>query len=293
MLQKLHLELTTRCILSCPGCPRTWFADTLKRPVPKQDVDPEVFRKFLDCDSAKNVTHFRFESNHGDPIYYPQLLEFLREWRGTKTFHLFTNGSRMSLEFWKNLNEILDHRDQITFSIDGLEDTNPVYRVNSDWESIMTGLSVMTRGPVRVNWKTVVFAHNQHQIKEIEKFAMQSGVDHFELVNSNRHTETTKPDSAFIDVSRLYDRSHERTRITPQCDQGGQLYISADGYAWPCCWISSYYTLHKTALWKDREQLDITKNTLDQILEYQNQFAHNVAKDPQKAHGVCRMMCGS
>ena len=247
----------------------------------------------MDCDSGRSVTHFRFESNHGDPIYYPKLLEFLREWRGTKTFHLFTNGSRMSLDFWKDLAEILDHRDQVTFSIDGLKDTNPVYRINSDWDSIMIGLAVMAKAPVWVNWKTVVFAHNQHQIKDIERFAMTHGADRFELVNSNRHTEETEPDTAFIDTSRLFEKSQTRTQIDPQCDQGAQLYISADGYAWPCCWISSYFTLHKTTLWKDRDKLDIGQNSLDQILEYQTQYAQNVVKDPQNAHAVCRMMCGS
>jgi sulfatase maturation enzyme AslB (radical SAM superfamily) len=54
----------------------------------------------------------------------------------------------------------------ITFSIDGLEDTNKIYRINSEWESIMNGFNTIKKYGIKTVWKFIVFRHNQHQIEE-------------------------------------------------------------------------------------------------------------------------------
>ncbi len=146
-------------MLECPACPRTWFSETLKQPVPKEDLDIGLLDGFLDCDAGKSIDRFLLESNHGDPIYAPQLLNLIKHWRSNKYFDIVTNGSHQKSRFWYELKELLTDQDSITFSIDGLQDTNHLYRVNSNWTSIMHGLDIMRQGSAKVAWKTIVFKH--------------------------------------------------------------------------------------------------------------------------------------
>ena len=292
MKKTLHLELTTRCILECPACARTFFSKKLNRPVPKIDLDTDLLNKFLDCDSGRQIEKFHFESNHGDAIYLPGFIEFLQHWRGSKTFNIVTNGSRMKLDFWNKLASVLTEKESITFSIDGLEDTNPLYRINSDWSSIIAGLDIMVKHGVPVTWKTVIFSHNQHQLKDIETFAYQHGASKFELVKSHRFgDESMQPDQSYVLVERLYQNSKDSPVTSPQCDQGSQLYISSDGYCWPCCWITSYYTLHTTQLWKDRSKWTIQHQTLDDLLAINQIWADAIKQYPKSSHSICKMMC--
>jgi len=293
MLTTLHLELTSRCVLKCPACPRTYFSDTFNRPVPKSDLDLNLLTQFLNCSSAEKISKFHLESNHGDVIYSPVFLDFLQTWRSTKNFSIVTNGSRMKPEFWKKLASILTVNDHVTFSIDGLEDTNPMYRVNSDWTSLMAGIDTIINAGIPVTWKTIVFSHNQHQLADIESFALSKGVTEFKLVKSNRFgNDELIPDVSYVAVDQLYQTSTKKSQIDPKCKNGQQFYIDASGYCWPCCWISSYFTLHKTDLWKQRSQWHIKDKTLDQLLDSVHEYAGNIEKNTESAHSVCKMMCG-
>ena len=57
-----------------------------------------------------------------------------------------TNGANQTKKFWQNLSARLTEEDTVEFSIDGLEDTNHLYRKNSNWQSIMTGLDIIKKG---------------------------------------------------------------------------------------------------------------------------------------------------
>jgi MoaA/NifB/PqqE/SkfB family radical SAM enzyme len=234
------------------------------------------------------------EGNHGDSIYSPNLISFLAQWRDSKKFHIVTNGSRMKETFWRELGDILTSDDKVTFSIDGLNETNSIYRINSDWNSIIKGLDTLVKKGIPVTWKTIVFSHNQHQLDEIEKFAKSRGVVDFKLVKSHRFgKQELQPMISYIDTDRLYENSRDVIELNPQCSAGKQVYVDASGYCWPCCWISSYITLYKTELWKNREYYNIKKYNLDQILDRINDFSDQVKNLPEQANSVCKMMCKS
>ena len=170
-MKRLHIELTNRCVLSCPACPRTEWANILKRPLPKQDLDYELLDQFLDCTGGKSIDNFLLCGDFGDCIYYPQLFEFLEHFRQSKTYTVCTNGSRRTPEFWHKLASLLTPCDEVVFAIDGLEDTNHLYRKNSDWASTMQGLEIMVASGVKVSWQTIVFKFNQDSIQQIQSFA--------------------------------------------------------------------------------------------------------------------------
>ena len=285
----MHIEPTSRCTLACPACPRTWFSEKFDRAFPKIDLVLDDLVRFLDCESGQTVDHFLLNGNHGDPIYYPNLLDFIDYFRSTKYFKISTNGSFQKPEFWHTLAEKLDSRDTVYFSIDGLEHNNHLYRRNSDWNSIMQGLEIMTKSSVNVVWKTLIFAYNQKELDQIQALAQQYGAK-FVSDTTHRFGEASlAPDIKLIDTNRLYETNVETTTLDPQCNK--QEYISADGYYWPCCLISTMFTLHKTELWKQRHLWSIKNHNLDQLRSRLQEWQQAIIDKPAQAHIVCKMNC--
>lgn len=284
----MHIEPTSRCTLACPACPRTWFIKQFDRPFPKQDLDVDALWNFLDCEAGNSVSNFFLNGNHGDPIYYPRLFELIDRFRDTKTFKISTNGSYQTEEFWHQLGDRLTACDTIYFSIDGLAHNNHLYRQNSDWQSIMTGLNTVLKKSVRVVWKSLYFSYNEHEMDQIEKTARDLGCEFVAEASSRFGEAELAPSQQKIDISRLYN-SNSNSELEPQCLS--QEYISADGYFWPCCLITSYHTLHQTALWKNKDQWSIKNQTLDQARLTLQKWYNSIVEAPESAHSVCKMSC--
>ncbi len=156
-----HIEPTSKCTLECPLCDRTWFYETFKkRNLHEINVDHVV--DFIGVDKQVLLS-----GNNGDPIYHSKFLELCKKLKDNNCkINIVTNGSAKTKNWWQKLNNILDQNDQITFSIDGLEDTNHLYRKNAKWESIMMAVNTLQKRRCRMVWKYIIFKHNQHQILE-------------------------------------------------------------------------------------------------------------------------------
>lgn len=286
----MHVELTSRCTLSCPGCPRTWFSEKFNRSFPKQDLDLEEFIKFLDCDAGRKIERFLLSGNHGDPIYYPKLFEFIDHFRSTKYFRISTGGGLQTKKFWENLAKRLTDRDTFYFSIDGLEHDNHLYRRNSEWASIIEAVDIMrTQSSAKIVWKSLIFSYNQNEIEQMRELAESKGLTFIASKTARFGDESLKPDESFVDTSRLYAANKDVDLIEPMCLE--KRYISADGYCWPCCNISTYYTLHSTALWKNRKDYQISGKTLDDLLVTLTDWKTTILDDMSNAHPVCKMQC--
>ena len=284
----MHVEPTSRCTLACPGCPRTVISERLDRPYPKNDLDLDDFVKFLDCDSGHQLSNLYLEGNHGDPIYYPNLLDMIQTFR-SKKFTLVTNGSFRDKKFWEALAARVTQEDWIIFSIDGLEHNNHLYRRNSDWNSIVLGLDIMRQSPANLGWKTIIFDYNYREIDRIRDFAESKGAVFVAQKTSRFGDESLRPPAEQVEFFREYTPEIEQLKdIDPQCDSHAKEYVAADGFYWPCCWISSSFTLPKSELWKQRSEWTIHDHTLDQMRSRLNDWIPNMRADPDT---VCRMMC--
>jgi MoaA/NifB/PqqE/SkfB family radical SAM enzyme len=287
----MHIETTTRCTLACPGCPRTEIADKLGA-FPKRDLVVEDLVNFLDCDSGQQIKSLLLEGNHGDPIYYPDLIKLIDAFRSTKTFTIVTNGSHRDAKFWHTLASKLTPADLIIFSIDGLEHNNHLYRKNSNWASIMLGLDIMTKSGVQVGWKTLIFDYNHSEIDQIRTFAESRGAKFVSESTARFGDESLRPPEQFVELNRDYQSTIKKNiDIHPQCDNHEKEYISADGYYWPCCWVSSAFTLYKSQLWKDRQNWTMTGNTLDTLRKRLDNWVDNIVADPDNADIVCKLNC--
>jgi MoaA/NifB/PqqE/SkfB family radical SAM enzyme len=255
----------------------------------KHDLDIDHLYQFLDCDAGKRVSHFALEGNHGDSIYYPQLFDFIDRFRDTKTFTIVTNGSYKDKKFWHELASRLTNKDLIMFSIDGLEHNHHVYRQNSDWATTMLGVKTVAEYPVQLAWKTLIFDYNYQEINQIQQFAESMGAKFISEITSRFGDEKLRPPQHLVDHTREYQ--NKKYQINPQCQNNEREYISADGYYWPCCWISSGFTLYKSELWKNRAQWSIKNQTLDQARQQLQNWIKTI--QPDTAEDICQMMCKS
>ena len=191
----LHLELTSRCNALCPMCARTTGldhdSDLLKKrdDLELVDTDPQMLADMLDELKPFLPGHVFINGNFGDPIMYPHLMEVIKMYKdaGVRQVTLSTNGSAQTEEWWRELATVMKKPDKVIFAIDGLEDTNHLYRVNTKWSTIMRNAKAFIEEGGRARWDYIGFEHNEHQIEEAKQLAEDMGFMTFRYKKSNRY----------------------------------------------------------------------------------------------------------
>ena len=293
-----HIEPTSKCILECPLCDRTWFYEKFnKREL--HEININDLMNFFDG-TAYNISMC---GNNGDPIYHSKFHELCEQLKSIDCkISVTTNGSKKNKAWWNRLGEILDKNDKITFSIDGLKDTNHLYRKNSDYDSIIEGFEII-KNRVSTEWKFIVFKHNQHQIEEAKKISMELGFDNFRLKKSDRWwQQEMMPDQDFVDPAYVHQTKVLKNQIKnatmfPKCLINGQprsnLYIDSAGDFFPCCWTGLYGYRHKDIFDPRKKKYNIKDHSALSILndpEVKKFFTRTNNYD--SASKCCKIYCG-
>jgi len=127
--------------------------------------------------------------NYGDPIAARDTLEvfeYFRKHNSKMNLAMYTNGSAKKPDWWKSLANVLGNKGYVVFSIDGLEDTNHLYRQNTVWSKIMENAQAFIDAGGRARWDYIVFAHNEHQVEEAEELSKKMGFERFQYKKSAR-----------------------------------------------------------------------------------------------------------
>ncbi len=282
-LQGLHIEPTNMCTLKCPRCSRTEFIDQFPKKWTNKNLDLDVLKKFLDI-NLKDKT-INICGNFGDAIYYDQLFEMVSYFKKQEAkIILATNGSYKSADWWNSLGDLLDSTDEVIFAIDGLPDNFTNYRINADWPSIKLGIDILRDKPVKLVWQYILFKYNEDQIKQAEQLSIELGFDHFFVMNSTRWdhgTEYRTPTQVDkINQSKIeWKKNNSITEVDAKCKQTNAFhYISADGFYTPCCWVAEHRWYYKSEFYKNKDQYDISKTTLSQVLNNLKDF-YNTLED--------------
>lgn len=188
--RRFNVDASTRCNLLCPGCTRTQDMEAGNRNWDITDLKLEYLQALLH--PRNKISCVTYNGALSDPIYSGTMTEQL-EYINTLEFRprvvISTNGSGRNEKWWKHFSSLLRKQDWLQFSIDGLEDTNHIYRVNARWNSIMAGVKT-----VRENWngslwwRYVVFEHNYHQVGKAKQLAEELGFDKFQPMVGDRRT---------------------------------------------------------------------------------------------------------
>jgi len=266
-IQTLVIEPTTYCNAKCAHCPRFDVTDpnvfestgTLHAKVVLENLDFSTVIPNLCLDRMSSLRTIEIEGDKGDPLMHPNintLLDAFASMQQVPTVQLTTNGSIRNPTWWQNLAKTYPFL-IVRFSIDGLDDTNHLYRVGLNFNTIIKNLVAFTESGGRVVWKMLIFKHNQHQIKLVEEYARQTnceavhyvpcdinrfkGLDKWPVTHANQTHFISPPDidippqvilkrfaKKFVKVDQLPDKI---------CPWGkmGNLYIGHQGHVLPCC----------------------------------------------------------
>lgn len=235
-IKVLHLESTDVCQLACPLCARETDAEFNKR-IQHHLTISHIQQHFSDH-TIKKLNKVFMCGNYGDPAAGKNTLDIYRWFRNLNpniTLGMNTNGSLQTTFYWHEIGKMFSQaNDYVVFSIDGLEDTNPVYRVNSNWAKLMSNVEAFVAAGGSAHWDMLVYKHNQHQVDACEQLARNLGFTWFRAKVSKRPlTQRLEAPIGWIKPTVT------QGKIKCHALQEKSAYIDAQGRLSPCCWLGS------------------------------------------------------
>jgi len=188
-IKTIHLEVTERCNLSCPMCARNINGGETNPWIHDAELSLEDIKKIFPNEFIQQLNHMYMCGNFGDPIVAKDTLEIFRHFRSMNSDILLsmnTHGSARQESWWVELASILGDKGYVIFSIDGLDDTNDLYRRGSDFTRIMKNAKAFIKAGGNAHWEYLVFAHNEHQVDRARDLAETMGFTKFQLKKSAR-----------------------------------------------------------------------------------------------------------
>lgn len=267
----LEIEGSSYCNAGCPYCARHLTGTSVRDTgFTQKHLGLDVFRKVtLDFGNHTHDMECWFVGNLGDSIMSPDIMAM---WQiavnSYRACEIETNGGLRSTEFWKQMGEVgyqANRRNNIndnivTFSIDGLEDTNEIYRKKVSWNKLMDNVKSYIDAGGNAHWKWLTFEHNEHQIHEAKALAKSIGFRKFVTTHSTRYAEQKetqfylpleqeeKTVGLKSNISNLIEQTLQQHNFykkekTISCKnlQVKRMYLNSKGKVWPCCWHSGKY----------------------------------------------------
>jgi MoaA/NifB/PqqE/SkfB family radical SAM enzyme len=178
----LDLEVSSLCNAKCPVCNRRGAGGVKNKLFTETFVSLEDVKNWFPVDLIAKLHNLTMCGNYGDPMTNPELIPILRYIKSINPgihFHMNTNASGRDPQFWRDLGEIFKENGWLTFSVDGLEDTNWIYRRGTNWKKIMSAMTNYLSTGAKSKWEFLVFQHNQHQIEEARQLSKELKITHF------------------------------------------------------------------------------------------------------------------
>ena len=293
-IKTVHLEITSKCNARCPMCARTVCGGKNNPFLPLVELSLENIQAIFPIDFIRQLNRLYMCGNYGDPIVAEDTLKafhYFREVNPKIRLDMFTNGSARKEDWWRELAGVVD---LVHFSVDGLEDTNALYRKGTHFPIILKNMKAYLRAGGTAVWDFIVFRHNEHQVNEARDLSMELGFKAFNVKKTGRFFNSVKMEGKdqqvvcnrqgeveyFIErpLNEKYQNkalAREEKLIgkygslesyldqTPiKCKVAGEksLYISAEGHAFPCCWTAGqlypwYFKEKSSYMWKLLDEL--------------------------------------
>jgi MoaA/NifB/PqqE/SkfB family radical SAM enzyme len=244
----LNIEHTSCCNLKCPQCARTLQNGNLNPNVKLKSMTLDDYKRILKPTFLKQLNQIFFCGNYGDALADPKFLncvKYLRDYNVPLT--IYTNGSLRSMKWWEELATLLDDKCKVVFAIDGLEDSNSIYRIGSNFNKIIENAKVFINNGGVARWDYLIFEHNYKQVEKAKEIAKAIGFKIFNKKKTkrfidNENYKTNKGRGQFKSIVNRYgswDKYIEQTTIDCKYKKEKILYIDYDLNLWPCCWIGA------------------------------------------------------
>lgn len=216
-VHEYQIEITSYCNAACPQCPRNVSGGKVNPHLPLCHLSRKTIDETFTKELCNRLSQVFFCGSYGDPIVHPDFLNILRDFRiknPTLWLYIHTNAGVHNTDWWAKLAEIINGYGKIDFGIDGLEDTNHLYRRGVKFETAINNAHAFIRAGGKAQWNWLVFKHNEHQI---DKARMLSGILGFEKI-------LFRGTGRFLNHSTLEEK--ETWDVVPQKEQPYQLEVT-------------------------------------------------------------------
>lgn len=274
-IKQVHIEITQRCQAACSMCDRNINGGEVNPHLDMSELKLSDIKNIFKPSFIKQLQAVQFCGNHGDPIVAEdtlEIIEYLRKHNPTMWISMNTNAGARDEKWWSKLAKTIGRNGNVIFSVDGLKDTNHLYRQNVQWDIVQRSMKAFIAAGGRARWDFLVFDFNEHQIDEAEELSQTMGFEKFIVKKSsrfitghktekkeehqaiNRKGENTvllkepnkdelkndalkKIDELIVTYGSMdayYDVADISCRVQPT----GSIYLSAEGLILPCCWTA-------------------------------------------------------
>lgn len=350
----LHLEPSQLCNASCAICNRRHLGGEINTNFNNDVVTLSKAKKWFPPEFISNLGSLILCGNLGDPMTAPELIDILKYFKEHNpnlfvTMH--TNGGGRSEEFWEELSQVMWPNGRVVFSVDGLQDTNHIYRKDVKWDLVMRSMKAYINKGGIADWEYLVFRHNKHQVEEARAEAERMGVNKFiakdaygfetdegtksqyipvlkdnstldyyiyskdtpddfeaqtitDIKSANEifdHTLSSNINEIGID----YKKELEERSIDCYTKTNKEIYVSADGNVFPCCYFAGRYygnnsypnaQLREFFDFYSEDSINLNKTPLQSIVESDVWHKYIPAtwqsNDLNKKLMVCSIFCG-
>ena len=233
-IRVVHLEPTDVCQARCPQCSRETDRDF--DATQRHHLSVSQIQDIIPHTVLTSLEKMFMCGSYGDPaagLHSLDLARWFRQHQPNIVLGLHSNGGLRDVVWWQELASIFDQpRDYVVFSIDGLEDTNHIYRRGVSWSQVMRNAQAYIDAGGAAHWDMLVYQHNQHQVDQCEKLARSMGFRWF------RAKVTRRPLIANLQAPQGWINPTKSTgRINCHALRERSIYVDAQARVSPCCWL--------------------------------------------------------
>jgi MoaA/NifB/PqqE/SkfB family radical SAM enzyme len=302
-IRHVHLEPTTQCNARCPMCARNTRGVT-DPGLPLTQLSLADVRAILDEPFVAQLKALDMCGAYGDPGTARELHEivsYLTSAGPELAITVWTNGGMRTPRFWARLATLLGPHGRVVFAIDGLGETNGVYRRGVNFDKVIENARAFIAAGGDARWDFLVFRHNEHQVGDARALSEELGFREFSLKKTDRFLEPlydyvaefdgredldafpiferdgrivdfleAPQDPALVNRTSLHrselldhyaslDDLFDSTPIHCRILDTASVFVSAQGYAFPCCWTYVQATRPEYAGHPDRSNRQLVE----------------------------------
>jgi len=331
----VHIEPTQLCNAACPQCDRNQNGGWDNPYLTGADLTLADYHKIFPTSFIKQLKTIYMCGNLGDPCVSKDSLEAFRYFRGINPrvwLSMNTNGGARDEEYWAELAKVFGRMGAVIFSIDGLEDTNHLYRQKVNWNSVMRNAKAFINAGGRARWDFIVFKHNEHQVEEAQQLSNDLGFETFQFKKTGRFFSTAshtgkeshqavnkkgeltqkleKPKDKYVNnalhkeqelVTKhgSMDNYYKQVKIDCKVKKEKSIFITAEGMLMPCCWVGGqmykwYLPPKHSDIWPFiyKQDLDVKNNSLKEVMNGPFLKAIENSWKDESRPKVCANKCG-
>ena len=293
----LQLETTSYCNARCPHCPRYDGYGNLHRNLQLDKWKWSIIKENFELENLVNLQQVLLQGDKGDPVMHPDIESIIKDFSNLQSqpiIELNSNGGVRNIDWWANLATIKNLK--VAFSIDGLQDTSPIYRQNVDYSKVIENAKSFIENGGYAVWQCLIFKHNQHQMQEIKDYATSIGfkevtfascdVSRFEgksiwnILENNKIIGILEPpeisdqeiNSYSSDIKSSLQKQFNLENNCPNLRQG-HLYVNCHGDIVPCCMMH-----YEFEFYNDQVASDNTIRLVDEFIKDRKTNNLNSAK---------------